>query len=430
MNQIDRTQLNRLERDLTVWLTETAAPHTPPYLDDILQQTAGLRQRPRWTFLERLIPMTVTTSFRAMTRPVPWRMVGALALLLVALLVGAILVGSAQRRLPAPFGLAAPGLVAYSSEGDIFVVDPATNQPRSIVVGPETDLNPQWSRDGTRIVFARGEGILNNLFTVHSDGSILTQVTPKSVGIVDDPLSADYSFSPDGQSVLFLTASAIGVAKVDGSGVTEIPTPETFLEAAWRPPDGSQIGALGVDGGIYLVDVADGTIETIVSPDPDSEGIGLTWSPDGSEVAYSRWNDTTAVVATIRSYITEIATRAERRADPAGSDAFFDGWATWSNDGRRIVLMRAYTDGFTDTTAMIIGTDGTGSRIETAHGLGLAEDCCAAFEWAPDDSSILWTPVNSTSNLRTQLQINPDTGAVTAVPWNAASDPAWQRLAP
>jgi hypothetical protein len=131
-------------------------------------------------------------------------------------------------------------------------------------------------------------------------------------------------------------------------------------------------------------------------------------------------------VADMRSYITDIATRQERRADPAGSDAFWEGWAAWSNDGRRIALMRAYTDGFADITAMIIATDGSGSRIETAHGLGLSSGCCAAFEWAPDDSSILWTPSWSAK----PLLINPDTGAVTTAPWSAESDPAWQRLAP
>ena len=34
------SELDRLERDLTVWFAETGVPRTPPYLDDILRQTA------------------------------------------------------------------------------------------------------------------------------------------------------------------------------------------------------------------------------------------------------------------------------------------------------------------------------------------------------------------------------------------------------
>ena len=55
---------DRLERDLTTWLAETAAPRTPDWTDDIVLATAGLRQRPGWTFLERWIPMLATDTGR------------------------------------------------------------------------------------------------------------------------------------------------------------------------------------------------------------------------------------------------------------------------------------------------------------------------------------------------------------------------------
>ena len=124
MTRFDRA--DRLERDLTVWFAETAAPRTPPYLDDILRQTAHRRQRPRWTFFERLLPMTATTSLRAATGNVPWRALGVLAILVLALVVGAVLIGSTQHQLPAPFGPARAGQVTYAMDGDIYVVTPTT----------------------------------------------------------------------------------------------------------------------------------------------------------------------------------------------------------------------------------------------------------------------------------------------------------------
>ena len=215
----------RLERDLTAWFAETAAPRTPPYTDDILRQTAHHRQRPRWTFVERLLPMTATTSFRAATDKFPWRTLGALALLIVGLVVGALLVGSTLGRLPEPFGPARAGLVAYAMDGDIFVADTATNERRLIVSDGATDVDPQWSRDGTRIVFERRENGQSRLLTVKPDGSALTVITPNPTHIADDEDGPNYSFSPDGRSVLFVSLDGIEIARSDGSGVTKLDSP-------------------------------------------------------------------------------------------------------------------------------------------------------------------------------------------------------------
>ena len=65
------------------------------------------------------------------------------------------IVGS-QRRVPAPFGPAANGVVVYATaSGDIATVDPATGLTTTIVAGPEPDRAPTFSRDGTRIAFIR-----------------------------------------------------------------------------------------------------------------------------------------------------------------------------------------------------------------------------------------------------------------------------------
>ena len=92
---------DRLERELTAWLVETAVPRTPDYTDEILQQAVRIRQRPRWTFPDRWLPASVITLRRRTLKPLPWRTIGllaVLALLIVAAL--AVYVGS-QRRIPA-----------------------------------------------------------------------------------------------------------------------------------------------------------------------------------------------------------------------------------------------------------------------------------------------------------------------------------------
>ena len=114
----------RFERDLREALHAEAGIERPDYLPDVLVQTLVARQRPAWTFPSRSIPMTFLTTRYPATAGIPWR---AFALLVVlALLVAALglaYVGS-RPRLPAPYGPAGNGLVAYASRGDIFVADP------------------------------------------------------------------------------------------------------------------------------------------------------------------------------------------------------------------------------------------------------------------------------------------------------------------
>ena len=104
----------RYERSLPVLLEELAAPRTPDYFDDILGQVDRTRQRPGWTFPERWLPMSAVSERLATAPRVPMRAVLAAALLLVALAVGlALLAGGRKPAVPAPFGPANNGLIAF-----------------------------------------------------------------------------------------------------------------------------------------------------------------------------------------------------------------------------------------------------------------------------------------------------------------------------
>ena len=136
---------------------------------------------------------------RAPTTRLPWRRLGVLALIaiLLAAMVAAY-VGS-RPRLPAPYGRAANGLIAYDAEGDIYSLDPMTGQTAALVTGPAFDARPIFSRDGTRFAFARaGEGRNALLFVANADGTNMIQVTPE---LLDEfgPYHDAWSFSPDGR---------------------------------------------------------------------------------------------------------------------------------------------------------------------------------------------------------------------------------------
>ena len=127
------TRFDRVEPRLAELITELAAPSLPDYTDDVLARTAGLRQRPRWTLLERWLPMGVLAQRSVYIPRVPWRAVIVTALLLVVVAATLAWVGS-QRRAAPPFGPARNGLIMYTVDGDLLSWDPEhgrkSNAPR------------------------------------------------------------------------------------------------------------------------------------------------------------------------------------------------------------------------------------------------------------------------------------------------------------
>jgi hypothetical protein len=171
------TAPNRLERDLTAWLIETAVPSRPDYAEEILHQTARIRQRPRWTFVLRRLPIPDLRAILPFEGRVAWRTLAVVVLLALILAALAVFVGS-RPRVPTPFGLAANGLVALSDGDDMFILDLETSRPRAITFGPEVDHEPRWSRDGTRLAFLRGPMEFARLVTIDVDGTVIAETEP------------------------------------------------------------------------------------------------------------------------------------------------------------------------------------------------------------------------------------------------------------
>ena len=128
---------DRFDRRLPAILDEISQPRTPDYFDDLLGLTARTRQRPAWTLLERWLPMLDIARQPAFARQVPWRPIAVLALILLLLVASlALVIGS--RTIPAPFGPARNGLVAYASAGDIYTADPGRATRRRSSPAPTT----------------------------------------------------------------------------------------------------------------------------------------------------------------------------------------------------------------------------------------------------------------------------------------------------
>ena len=130
----------RFDQELPELLLEASTAPYPEYIDDVLGRTSRMRQRPAWTFAGRWLPMDLTIPRRATAVPGRALLLLALLALLIAALV-AVGVGS-RRPLPPPFGVADNGVIAYTADGEILVVDPAGGVPRVVVAGAGDRLGP------------------------------------------------------------------------------------------------------------------------------------------------------------------------------------------------------------------------------------------------------------------------------------------------
>jgi dipeptidyl aminopeptidase/acylaminoacyl peptidase len=406
----------QLERDLSAWFVETAGRGTPEFAEDILLETSGIRQRPRWTFVP-LMPRPMDRSLRrGVTGLAPGRRLALVAVVVGLLVLGASAVWVAsQPRLPAPFGPAANGLVAYEKGGDIFVVDPATGERSGLVIGPEVDRDPRWSLDGTRLAFLRWPLTGGALVIVDASGVVQSV----SSGMLPDADPDSIAWAPDGRSVVvaarFAGEPAIFLIDAFTGQSTVLPVPYRMLEAYWRPPEGRELLFMGGEGpglALYRYSLAGGAITEVPGTRSDDEIRPIGWTPDGRRFAYSRSGDRNGGVETA---VVDVETGDEVVLDVA--------YGRISNDGTRIVGMAW---GGPNLGLCVAPVDG-GPCESIGGDPGLVDPWgWASFQWAPDDTSIRSRPGSEGP----AVLFDPDGREVEWPSWAAEGADSWQRRAP
>lgn len=208
---------------------------------------------------------------------------------------------------------------------------------------PTTDVpggdqtNPDWSPDGSQLVFVVATGGSEVLWVVNADGTDARLLADCQDGClwVDDP-----DWSPDGRTVLFSRVS----------------------EGA----DGEVIGTL------EQIEVASGDASVIVHAGPARFYAGQRWSPDGAsivlEVVSLAGATIDADVHDVSLAIIDVASPTPDGRELIGGGRFPET-AAWVPDGSEIVfaaLAEAGSSSGTDLYA--IRTDGSGLRQITALG--------------------------------------------------------------
>jgi hypothetical protein len=427
---------DRFERRLPVILDSLAPTRAPEYFDDILGQVDRTRQRPGWTFPERWLPVSALTNRLAVTPRIPMRTAIAVLLLIVGLVVGALLIAGSRQRVPAPFGLAGNGQIIYVDEtGAIRSGDPVDGTSSIIVAGSGNRL-PIMSPDGTRLAYLS----VNHLVVTDPLGRDPVVVAPDGLiganylGWSPDSGRVTVGLSTGKLVAYDVAAGAEQSPLLDSANVGGL---HNELADLFRPPAGDEVLQLGAGPqgtGLYRrpmngsEQIAVLTTET--TSVPFSNLAGPQWSPDGSQIVFTLRPPENLDLG--RAYIVNVdGTDLRRLSSFESPGAIIDEeHVTWSPDGTRVAFLRWVSNPETGDPGVRPVT-----IVEVAsgeeHEVGLVNpNGYDGFAWSPDGTTIVEVPGPSSEDAGKVIFIDAATGDVTRPGWAAGSAASWQRVAP
>jgi Tol biopolymer transport system component len=422
MTAFDRFDL--VDARVAAALEELGAATRPDYINDALQVTATRRQRPRWTFLERLLPMDTTMRRPMGLRRVPLGPLVALLLLLIAAVAAALYVGS--RPTLAPFGPAANGQVLYVSNGDLYVRNRLDEMGTLIVSLPGDQFAPTWSPNGEWFAFISTTSDGDNVLVARADG---TDVHP--ISSIPKTGNAQGVWRPDSQAIGFIYnvqgIPQLTIAPVDGSPPQQLDLGTDFpTELAWRPPNGDELLVRIIKHDLttdYLTIRPDGTGRHdfgLPSSELMSHGWNnpaAAWSPDGSRIAYSRVAEgADHEGGPFRVHVMH-ADGTGDVALPGSTDATVsENWPLFSPDGRWILINRfRWGSDSTQQAAWlaVMPSDGSAPARDIGPTFKADNEIQLAKSWSPDGTRVQVYQ----SEDRGALSIDPQTGKVDDLTW-------------
>jgi Tol biopolymer transport system component len=175
-------------------------------------------------------------------------------------------------------------------------VEQVTSVDAGVLERPAGGGDPAWSPDGSRIAYVGGRGgWWGNVFVVDLATGATTQVTDEP----DGGGTSTPSFTPDGESIVYSSEHEVSEVRIvpitGGRSVRLLGGDGVYAELPVFSPDGSLLSYSCGDeyGSDLCLANADGTDARVLVGNTDGPG---SWSPDGTRIAYWRWQSGVYVV--------------------------------------------------------------------------------------------------------------------------------------
>ena len=213
---------------------------------------------------------------------------------------------------------------------EIYVMQPDGSNQTNLSYHPGNDRFPVWSPDGSKIAFMSTRDGFREVYVMEADGTKQTRLT---IGPAFDTFP---DWSPDGSKIVFssnrTTFDNIYVMNSDGSDLINVSNSMADDFYPRWSPDGSKIVFSSNRDGyteIYLMS-ADGSDQTNLTVS-DTDDFFPSWSPDGTKIAFMSTRDGNSDIYVMNSD----GSNPVRLTNHPG----FDSFPSWSPDGTKIAFV-------------------------------------------------------------------------------------------
>ena len=273
-------------------------------------------------------------------------------------------------------------------EGTIVLTDLASGSRRTLTVERSGVAAPQFAPDGNALAFVAADAKHHEqVYVLPLDGGDAQAVTATEQGV------QQFAWRPDGSAIAYVTQDADAKKKaIDAHHDAFDVGNDDYLTTSYTPP--SHLWLVNRDG-THARRLTSGSWSCATSYPPSPPASPLSWSPDGATILFTRVPNTRDGDA-YRSQIMRYDLASGKLSAVTGHDRF-EGFATYSPDGTKIVYLYSYNGDPNSENDVFVTTAGGGPGTDVSRKLDRA---IFRAQWFPDGTSLL---VGSHEGTRTVL---------------------------